>query len=263
MGVTQVLTNPTIEHLKELNLSGMLEAYSRQLELPENIVLTFEERFSLIVDYEWNKRRTNYLNKLIKQACFHEEALLEDVIKTEKRRYNKSLYQTLCTTDWIEQGLNLVITGPTGVGKSYFAQAFGYMACRRGQTVRYYRTSELMDLLSAAKTEGTFQKILRQLQKCTLLILDDWGLNKFNVSETIALTDMVDERNLKKSIIVVSQIPSETWGEVLSDDTRADAIMDRVLKNSYHFELEGPSFRGIEAKKRMEAAKVIDESSIK
>jgi DNA replication protein DnaC len=120
-----------------------------------------------------------------------------------------------------------------------------------------------MDILSAAKTEGTFQKVLRQLQKCDLLILDDLGLNKFNVSETIALTDMIDVRNLKKSMIVVSQIPSETWGDVLSDDTRAVAIMDRVLKNSYHFELEGPSFRGIEAKKRMESAKVIDESSMK
>jgi DNA replication protein DnaC len=258
-----MLTNPTMDHLKDLRLSGMLEAYSRQLELPENAVLTFEERFSLIVDYEWNKRRTNYLNKHIKRAGFREEALLEDIIKTEKRKYNKSLFQTLCTTDWIDQGLNLVITGPTGVGKSYFVQAFGYMACRRSQTVQYYRTSELMDILSAAKTEGSFQKVLRQLQKCDLLILDDWGLNKFNVSETIALTDMIDERNLKKSMIVVSQIPSETWGDVLSDDTRADAIMDRVLKNSYHFELDGPSFRGIEAKKRMESAKVIDESLIK
>lgn len=127
-----MLINPTLEHLKELRLSGMQEAYERQLELPENTSLTFEERFSLIVDYEWSKRRTNNLNRLIKRAGFREEALQEDIIKTEKRQYNKSLYQTLCTTDWIEQGLNLVITGPTGVGKSYFAQAFGYMACRRG-----------------------------------------------------------------------------------------------------------------------------------
>lgn len=258
-----MLTNPTMDHLKDLKLSGMLDAYTRQLELPENVALTFEERFSLIVDYEWNKRRTAHLNKYIRRAGFREEALLEDIIKTEKRTYNKSLYQTLCTTDWIDQGLNLVITGPTGVGKSYFAQAFGYMACRRSQMVHYYRISELMDILSAAKIEGTFQKVLRQLQKCDLLILDDWGLNKFNVSETIALTDMIDIRNLKKSVIIVSQIPSETWGDVLSDDTRADAIMDRVLKNSYHFEIGGPSFRGIEAKKRMECAKVIDESSMK
>ena len=93
------------------------------------------------------------------------------------------------------------------------------------------------------------------------MILDDWGLNKFNVSETVALTDLIDDRNLRKSMIIVSQIPSESWGEVLSDDTRADAIMDRVLKNSYHLDIDGPSFRGIEAKKRMEAAKVIDEST--
>ncbi len=257
------MTNPTMEHLKDLRLSGMFEAYARQLELPENAALTFDERFSLIVDYEWIKRRTNHLNKHIKRAGFREEALLEDIIKTEKRKYNKSLYQTLCTTDWIDQGLNLVITGPTGVGKSYFVQAFGYMACRRSQTVQYYCTSGMMDILSAAKTEGTFQKVLRQLQKCDLLILDDWGLNKFNVSETIVLIDMIDERNLIKSMIVVSQIPSEIWNDVLNDDTRADAIMDRVLKNSYHFELNGPSFRGIEAKKRMESAKVIEEGSMK
>ena len=229
-----MLTNPTMEHLKELKLTGMMEAYGRQLELPEDASLTCEERFSLIVDYEWTRRRTNQLNRLIRKAGFRQEALLEDIIQTEKRRYNKSLMQTLQTTDWIEQGLNLVITGKTGVGKSYFATALGYMACRRRQDVRYYRTSDLMDLMSAAKTEGTFRKLLKQLRKCDLLILDDWGLNKFNVSETVALTD---------------------------DDTRADAIMDRILKNSYHLDIDGPSFRGIEAKRRMEAAKVIDEGA--
>jgi DNA replication protein DnaC len=192
MEVSTVLTNPTLEHLKELRLPGMLDAYTRQLELPDNAALTFEERFSLIVDYEWTRRKTQHLNNLIKRANFREEAILEDIIRTEKRKYNKSIFQTLCTTDWIEQGLNLVITGPTGVGKSYFATAFGYMACRRNQSVRYFRTSELMDMLSAAKTQGSYHKLLKQLQKCDLLILDDWGLNKFNVSETIAITDMID-----------------------------------------------------------------------
>ena len=257
-----MLTNPTLEHLKELKLTAMAEAYSRQLELPEDASLTFEERFSLIVDFEWTRRRTNQLNRLIRAAGFRQEALPEDIIKTEKRKYNKSLLQTLLTTDWIDQGLNLIITGKTGVGKSYFATAFGYMACRRRQSVRYYRASDLMDLLAGAKADGTFQKLLRSLAKCDLLIIDDWGLNKFNVSETVALTDLIDDRNLRKSIIIVSQIPAETWGEVLSDDTRADAIMDRVLKNSYHLDIDGPSFRGMEARKRMEAAKVIDESSV-
>ena len=256
-----MLTNPTMERLKELKLTGMLEAYTRQLELPEDISLTFDERFSLIVDYEWTKRRTNQLNRLIRAAGFRQEALPEDIIKTEKRKYNKSLMQTLQTTDWIEQGLNLVITGKTGVGKSFFATSFGYMACRRKQTVRYYRTSDLMDMMSAAKSDGSFQKLLRQLGKCDLLILDDWGLNKFNVSETVALTDLIDDRNLRKSMIIVSQIPSESWGDVLSDDTRADAIMDRVLKNSYHLDIDGPSFRGLEAKRRMESAKIIDEGA--
>ncbi len=256
-----MLTNPTMEHLKELKLTGMMGAYGRQLELPEDASLTFEERFSLIVDYEWTRRRTNQLNRLIRKAGFRQEALLEDIIQTEKRRYNKSLMQTLQTTDWIEQGLNLVITGKTGVGKSYFATAFGYMACRRRQDVRYYRTSDLMDLMSAAKADGNFPKFLKQLRKCDLLILDDWGLNKFNVSETVALTDLIDDRNLRKSMIIVSQIPSESWGDILSDDTRADAIMDRILKNSYHLDIDGPSFRGIEAKRRMEAAKVIAEGT--
>lgn len=184
----------------------------------------------------------------------------EDIIKTDKRKYNKSLLHTLQTTDWIEQGLNLVITGKTGVGKSFFAISFGYMACRRRQTIRYYRTSNLMDIMSVAKNDGSFQKLLNQLHKCDLLILDDWGLNKFNVSETVALTDLIDDRNFRKSIIIVIQIPSESWGEILSDDTRADAIMDRVLKNSYHLNIDGPLFRGIEAKRRMESAKIIDET---
>lgn len=262
MEVTAMLSNPTLEHLKELKLTGMAEAYSRQLELPEDASLTFEERFSLIVDYEWTRRRTNQLNRLIRSAGFRQEALPEDIIKTDKRKYNKTLLQTLLTTDWIDQGLNLVITGKTGVGKSYFATALGYMACRRRQTVRYCRASDLMDLLAAAKADGSFQKLLKSLTKCDLLIIDDWGLNKFNVSETVALTDLIDDRNLRKSIIIVSQIPAESWGEVLSDDTRADAIMDRVLKNSYHLDIDGPSFRGMEAKKRMEAAKVIDEGAI-
>ena len=107
-----------------------------------------------------------------------------------------------------------------------------------------------------------FRSFCEALAKCDLLIIDDWGLNKFNVSETVALTDLIDDRNLRKSIIIVSQIPAESWGEVLSDDTRADAIMDRVLKNSYHLDIDGPSFRGMEARKRMEAVRVIDEGSI-
>jgi len=253
-----MLTNPTMEHLKDLKLSGMMEAYGRQLELPEDVSLSFEERFSLIVDYEWTRRNTQKLKRRIRAAGFRQEASPEDIIKTDKRKYNKSLLQTLLTTDWIEQGLNLVITGKTGVGKSYFATAFGYMACRRWQTVKYYRVSDLLDAIAAAKADSSFQKFMKKLNKCDLLILDDWGLNQFNVSETVALTDLIDERNLKKSIIIVSQIPSESWGDILSDDTRADAIMDRVLKNSYQLDLDGPSFRGIEAKKRMESAKVID-----
>jgi len=257
-----MLTNPTMEHLKDLKLTGMMEAYGRQLELPDDVSLSFEERFSLIVDYEWAKRNTRKLNTRIKAAGFRQEASPEDIIKTDKRKYNKSLLQTLLTTDWIEQGLNLVITGKTGVGKSYFATAFGYMACRRWQNVKYYRVSELLEYIASAKADGTFQKFMRRLNKCDLLILDDWGLNQFNVSETVALTDLIDERNLKKSIIIVSQIPSETWGEILSDDTRADAIMDRVLKNSYQLDLDGPSFRGIEAKRRMESAKVIDTNTV-
>lgn len=256
-----MLINPTLEKLKELRLGGMAEAYERQIELPDDASLTFDERFSLIVDHEWARRRTKRLNSLIRKAGFPQEALPEDILKTEKRKYNKTTLQTLLTTDWIEQGLNLVITGKTGVGKSYFAIAFGYMACRRGQSVLYHRTSDLMDIMAGAKNDGTFRKLVNQLDKCSLLILDDWGLNKFSVSETVALTDLIDHRNLKRSIIVVSQIPSEDWGSVLSDDTRADAIMDRVLKNAYHLDLDGPSFRGMEAKKRMESAKVIDGST--
>ena len=256
-----MLSNPTMEHLKDLRLSGMLEAYTRQMELPEDASLTFEERFSLIVDYEWARRQTNRINRLIKKAAFRQEALPEDILTTEKRKYNKTMLHTILTTDWIEQGLNIVITGPTGVGKSFIATAFGYMACRREQTVRYYRASDLVDEMSAAKNDGTFKKLLKQLNKCDLLIIDDWGLNDFNVSETVALVDMIDDRNLRKSVIIVSQIPADSWGDILSDDTRADSIMDRVIKNSYEFDLEGPSFRGIEARKRMESAKVVDEGA--
>lgn len=256
-----MLTNPTMAHLKDLRLPGMLEAYTRQMELPEYASLTFEERFSLIVDYEWARRRTNKINGLIKKAEFRQEALPEDILTTEKRKYNKSMLQTLLTTDWIEQGLNVVITGPTGVGKSFIATALGYMACRREQTVRYCRASELVDELIAAKNDGTFKKLLKQLNKRELLIIDDWGLNAFNVGQTAALVDLIDNRNLRKSVIIVSQIPADSWGDMLSDDTRADSIMDRVIKNSYEFELDGPSFRGMEARKRMEAAKVVDEGA--
>lgn len=252
-----MLTNPTLEHLKDMKLSGMVDAYTRQLELPDATGLTFEERFSLIVDYEWTKRKSNQLDRLIRGANFPQEALLEDIIYTEKRKLNKNLIQTLSTTDWIKQGLNVILTGPTGVGKTYLAVSFGYMSCRRNQQVKYYRVNKLLEELATAKADGAYLKFLKQLQKCDLLILDDWGLNSFSTSESRTLLDVVDDRNLKKSTIIVSQIPIDTWGKVIGDSTIADAIMDRIIHNAYILNPDGPSFRSMDAQKRKDAAKPV------
>lgn len=243
-----MLNNQTIEHLLGMKLRGMAEAYHQQLEQSEMMNLSFEERLGLIVEHEWSKRKNNQLGRHLRMANFPVLAMIEDIDYLAKRDLNKSFIATLSQCEWIAQGLNLILTGPTGVGKTYIACALGNIACRNNLSVKYFRVSRLLEELSSAKAQGTYLRMIRSLQKCSVLILDDWGINTFSSAESRDLLDLVEDRNLKKSTIIVSQIPIEDWPQVLPDPTVADAIMDRIIHNAYRLDITGPSMRKIRSK---------------
>lgn len=228
-----MLNQQTIEHLSEMKLKGMVTSYSQQLDNPNIMEMTFEERFALIVDNEWIIRKNRHLQRLLKSAHFRVTASIEDIDYNEGRKLDKKLIGRLSTCEWLQYHQNLIITGPTGAGKTFLACAFGNTACRQGYSARYYRVSRLMDELIKGKGDGTYSKVIDSLKKVQLLILDDWGLNAFTLTESRELLEVIEDRYDKYSTIIASQFPIEHWGEVLTDPTLADAILDRLVHNSY------------------------------
>jgi len=242
-----VLMNHTLERLQSMKLKGMLEAYRLQLEQPDMASLSFEERFSLLVDYEWTARQNRKLARQLKQARLRLPACPEDIDFRHPRGLDRSLVMHLAACEWIQMHQNIVISGPTGVGKTFIACALGNAACRQGYSTRYYRTSRLLAELAASRADGSYARLFNSLRKVNLLILDDWGLTPFTKSESREILELVEERYQLCSSIIVSQIPVEHWHEVLGDPTLADAILDRLIHNAHKIFLKGESMRKIQA----------------
>jgi DNA replication protein DnaC len=240
-----MLMNHTLERLKEMRLKGMAECYKSQLEQPDALSLPFEERFSLIIDYEWTNRRNRRLERLLKQAKLRLPACLEDIDYQHPRGLDRSLINRLKSCEWIESFQNIVITGATGVGKTYLACALGNAACRRGYSTRYYRIPRLLSEIAMARGDGSYVKLLNKLRKFRLLIFDDWGLTPFTQDESREILEVIEDRSQLASTIIISQLPVEHWHEVLGDPTLADAILDRIIHNAHKFYLKGESMRKV------------------
>jgi DNA replication protein DnaC len=201
--------NHTLERLKEMRLRGMAECYKSQLEQPDVLSLPFEERFGMIIDYEWTNRRNRRLERLLKQAKLRLPACLEDIDYQHPRGLDRSLINRLKSCEWIESFQNIVITGATGVGKTYLACALGNAACRRGYSTRYYRIPRLLSEIAMARGDGSYVKLLNRLRKFRLLIFDDWGLTPFTQDESREILEVIEDRSQLASTMIISQLPVE------------------------------------------------------
>lgn len=238
-----MLPNQTLEHLRELRLTAMADAYMRQLQDPHMSALSFDERFGLLVDYERTERHNRQLARLLREAHLRFHAAPEEIDYSVARGLEASVVRHLLTGQWIANHQNLIICGPTGVGKTFLACALGTAACRQGYRVRYYRLSRLFQDIAISKADGSYPRLARQLGRADLLILDDWGLAPMSAPEGRELLDILDDRTSCQSTCVASQLPIEAWYDTFADPTVADAVLDRLVHHAHKLMLKGESMR--------------------
>lgn len=238
----------TFDKLNQMKLFGMARALEEQLAQPEITGLSFEDRLGMLVDREADLRENRKLARRLKEAKLKQQACVEDVDFRQPRGLDRSVFFSLADGRWIKEHHNLIITGPTGVGKTFIACALANKACRLGYAVRYWRTSRLLQAVATARADGSYNTLIRKLQKTALLPLDDWGLSPFQVEEARDILDIFEDRNQIRSTLITSQAPVGQWHDILADPTLADAILDRLVHNAYKLELRGESMRKLMTK---------------
>ena len=243
-----MLHHPTLEKLQTLRLSGMYKALTEQMNMPESEPLSFEERLGLLVDRELTERQDRRLQTRLRQARLKHNACVEDLDWRAPRGLDKALMRQLATCRWVHEGLNLIINGATGVGKTWIACALAQKACREGYSAQYLRLPRLFEDLGLAHGDGRFSKLMAGFAKTDLIILDDWGLAKFTAEQRRDLLELLDDRHGNRSTLVTSQVPVDHWHEVIGDPTLGDAILDRLVHNAYRINLKGESMRKRHAK---------------
>lgn len=252
-----MMTQVTIGKLHEMKLFGMAKGFEAQLESSQSGMLSFEERFGLLVDQEHTYRDNRRLQRLLKTAKLREAACIEDIDYRADRGLDRSEIASLAHCNWISHGLNLIVTGPTGGGKTWMACALGNQACRLGLSVNFQRLPLLLEELAVSHGDGSFRKRLNQLSKVDLLILDDFGLTALNAIGRNDMLEVIEARSGARSTLITSQLPVDHWHDYLSggNPTVADAILDRLVSGSQRLEIgvNGESMR----KKRKRTPEVI------
>lgn len=245
-----MLNEPTLDKLRAMRLAGMADAWLEQQNASDTRRLDFDERFGMLVDAEYLHRENRRLGRRLKEAKLRVgAACIEDFENPQQRGLDKALLRQLGTCRWIDEHLNVVITGATGVGKTYLACALGQRACRRGYRVVYRRTPRFIDELTLARADGTLARLLKRLTRIDLLVLDDWGLTPLRDQDRRDLLEVIDDRDNARSTLLASQIPVDKWHDYLGDPTIADAIADRLLHSAHRIVVKGPSRRKTRAKK--------------
>ena len=239
-----MLTETTITKLREMRLSVMANALKDQLEDSQYNSMAFEDRLGLIVDAEWNARKSNHLQHLIRQATFSDPAAcLENVEYLPDRKLKKEELLRLGTCNYIHEHHNVILLGATGSGKTYLACALGMAAARQFLAVKYVRLPDLLVEISVARANGTYRDYMKKLKKEKLLILDEWLLYPLKEAEARDVLELVEARSKVASTIFCSQYDTSEWHENLYDPTLADAICDRIIYNAYTIQIEGESMR--------------------
>ena len=238
-----MLSHPTIEQLHQLGPAGMAEAFAEIDASSEVGRLSHPEWLGLLIDREVTHRRDRRLATRLRYAKLRHQAVAEDVDYQASRGLDRPLFQKLCGGTFIAAHDNLILTGPTEVGKSWLASAIGHSACRDNRSVLYQRVSKLFANLATARGDGRYARIMRTISGAQLLILDDWGLEPLDDAGRHDLLEILEDRYGRKSTIVTSQIPVERWHEVIGNPTYADAILDRLVHNAHRIELSGDSMR--------------------
>jgi DNA replication protein DnaC len=238
-----MLLSPTLEKLRQMKLTGMAEGLEEQQKSKSYQGLVFEERLGHLVDKEKELREGKKLTSRLARAKLKQQASLEDINYAHARGLDRTLIRKLSTCAWIREHHNLVITGLTGVGKSYIACALAHKACLDGFTSLYYRAPRLFTDLETAKADGRYTRVLQSIAKADLLIVDDWGLSKLNTREERELLEVMEDRYELRSTIFASQVPVKEWHDLIPNKTIADAVLDRIVHNAYRIELDGDSLR--------------------
>ena len=232
-----------MQKLEEMRLSGFTRAYREMMETGRSKDFTTDEVISHLVQAEWDDRYNRRLKRLITSARFRYQASMEQIDYTAKRELDKNQILRLSSCNWITGKQNLILTGSTGVGKSFLASALGHQACMQGYKVCYRNCSKLFDELKIAKADGTYIKEISKIEKQDLLILDDFGLKPLDNNQRLILLELLEDRHGKRSTIITSQLPVNKWYEIIGEPTIADAILDRLVHSSHRIELAGDSMR--------------------
>lgn len=237
------LTYPNKNLLTDLKLKGILAAYEVHLKNAHQYKWGYEEFLGILLQEEIGFKKNSRVAILLKKACFKLQASLEAFDWSEPRNLERSLVQDLSTARFIEEGTNLIIQGPTGVGKSFVATGLGYAACRRGLSVRYFRMNDLIEQLTMARLKGSYSSLVKKISSSQLIILDDFGIKPLSPNQFQDFYDVIDERANGQSTIITTQVPTKNWSDVIADPVVCEAITDRLASKGLSIHMKGPSYR--------------------
>jgi DNA replication protein DnaC len=238
-----MLNNQTIDKLSSMKLDGMLQAFEQQESLSETKKLSFDERFGLLVDAEYVSRENTKLTERLKKAGLKHAACVEDIDFRTSRGLDKAVLSQLSQCNWVLKGLNILVSGKTGVGKSFLACAVTHKACLRGYTAKYFRAPRFFQELTVSRLQNKYSALLNRLAKIDVIVLDDFALAPMTEEQSRDMLEVIDDRSERRPVVIASQLPVDNWHSAIPSATIADAIIDRIIHSAYRLELTGGTLR--------------------
>ena len=234
--------NEILAKMRQMRLQGMAKAFTLTLESGKNEKFTPDEMVTHLVESEWDERYNRKLDRTVQAARFRYKASIEQ-INYEDNRLDKNQVLRLADCEFIKRSENIIITGSTGIGKSFIASAIGHQACSLGYRVLYQHSTKLFGRMKIAKTDGSYLKELAKIERQHILLIDDFGIQPLDAQSRSALMEIIEDRHGKSSTIITSQVPVSKWHEIIGEQTIADAILDRIVHDAHRIEMKGDSLR--------------------